>query len=48
MVTPTLGIRVTPGVHRIELRDASGARGPTVQLTIQQGETRHLTLDFAK
>jgi serine/threonine-protein kinase len=48
LVTPTIGIRVVPGAHRVELRDANGEKGPSAQLHINQGETRHLTLDFAR
>src|SRR5262249_27014024 len=39
LVTPTIGIRVAPGLHRIELRDASGEKGPSAQVHIAQGET---------
>jgi serine/threonine protein kinase len=46
LVTPTIGIRVAPGLHRVELRDASDEKGPSAQVRIEQGETRHLTLDF--
>ncbi len=46
LLTPTIGIRIRPGRHEIALRDASGQRGPTAQLDVKQGETRHLTLDF--
>jgi tRNA A-37 threonylcarbamoyl transferase component Bud32 len=48
LVTPTIGMRVPPGSHRIELRDASLARSPTAQVQIHQGETLHITLDFGK
>jgi hypothetical protein len=48
LLTPTLGIRVTPGRHVIELRDASGERGPSAQVRVQAGETKHLTLDFER
>jgi hypothetical protein len=48
MTTPTIGIRVLPGKHDVTLRDASGQRGPSVQLELKQGETRHLTLDFVE
>jgi len=46
LVTPTIGVRVTPGKHLVELRDGSGQAAPSVQVELQQGETRHLTLDF--
>jgi hypothetical protein len=45
LITPTLGIRVSPGSHRIELRDASGAHSPTAEVHIRQGETLHINLD---
>jgi tRNA A-37 threonylcarbamoyl transferase component Bud32 len=48
LVTPTIGLRVAPGPHRVELRDASGERGPSAQVHLNQGEIRHLTLDFAR
>ena len=44
MVTPTIGIRVAPGPHRVELRDASGEKGPSAQVHLNQGETRHLDI----
>jgi tRNA A-37 threonylcarbamoyl transferase component Bud32 len=44
--TPTVGIRVAPGKHRIELRDAAGGPGPSLLLDLAQGETRHLLLEF--
>jgi serine/threonine-protein kinase len=48
LVTPTLGIRVKPGRHEIALTDASGQRGPSAQVEVQKGETRHLMLDFPR
>jgi serine/threonine-protein kinase len=48
LVTPTLGMRVAPGIHRIELRDASLAKSATAQVQIRQGETLHITLDFGR
>jgi tRNA A-37 threonylcarbamoyl transferase component Bud32 len=48
LVTPTLGIRVKPGRHEIVLTDASGKRGPSAQVEVQRGETRHLMLDFPR
>jgi serine/threonine-protein kinase len=46
LVTPTLGVRVAPGKHVIELRDGSGTVGPQAHIDVARGETLHLTLDF--
>jgi len=48
LTTPTIGVRVTPGKHTVELRDASGEHAPPIEVELLVGETRHLTLDFAK
>jgi len=47
LTTPTMGIRMRPGRHLIELRDDRGRRGATAEVTLARGETRHLRLDFA-
>jgi tRNA A-37 threonylcarbamoyl transferase component Bud32 len=47
LVTPTLGIRVAPGEHTVELRDGSGAVRAASTVKIAKGEALHTTLDFA-
>jgi hypothetical protein len=44
-VTPTLGIRVSAGDHKVELRDGAGRVRAATQVHLERGETRHLTLD---
>jgi hypothetical protein len=45
MVTPTVGIRLDSGEHRIELRGSDGRVSAASTVKIAQGETVHLTLD---
>jgi hypothetical protein len=41
---PTIGIRVAAGVHKVELRDNTGARGAPSEVTIRAGESMHATI----
>lgn len=47
-VTPTFGVRLRVGRHRVELRDSSGARSSPVEVDVRQGESQHLTLSLEK
>lgn len=44
LTTPTIGIDVAAGAHRVELRDAAGGRSAPRNVTVRQGETLRVEL----
>jgi serine/threonine protein kinase len=48
LVTPAIGIRVTPGRHTIQLRDSSGRASKTATVTVRAGEMVRMMMNLSK
>jgi len=47
-MTPSLGLRVSAGAHRVELRSPSGTHGEAATVKLSQGETLRVSLKTPK
>jgi hypothetical protein len=46
--TPTLGLQVTTGEHKVQLFEPGGLQSPVAKVTIKKGEIQYLTLPLGK
>jgi predicted Ser/Thr protein kinase len=48
LLTPAMGIRVTPGKHTVQLRDSSGAASKATSVNVRAGETVRMMMNVSK
>jgi serine/threonine protein kinase len=46
--TPTLGLQVAAGEHKVQLFDAGGLKSPVTKVTVKAGDTQYLMLPLLK